>query len=799
VKTFAFKVRVFTATPSEPKVPGQAPSGFLIPDDSVANLYALTRAIMGPRVSGPYPPDVVLVTFHPWATGEERQSALDYVKGRVIGGGWDAYFVLVPADGSAAPLWPAIDKLLTLPQVDRAIPDVTAFLTPNSRSPNDGTGWNSADWQIRALWATGHNWGFEAIEAPLGWGCATGNYSSSVAIVDLETQHSQFIESIVSGGTNDNVGLAGLLWNGRVWPMDASRGGTVTVPRLVSANVLADIDSAFARGAAVINLSWGQDYTDTASAAVGSHKRRIPNASDPNDVARAANLATLISGYLIGRETMYNHRPLYVIAAGNYRVDASLSGLPQLAASATLGPRVLVVAAADSARSGTSRALWVNTGTAQMDSVERGSNLNSTSSLITIAAPGANVEAVAGGSVFVTNGTSMAAPHVAAVAALLKGFDPRLTADSLKILLERGARRSGWTAGGTYPLLNAYESLRAAAERRTAPLCGNPIYQDSIGRVIVRRDSVWRRSNDSDATNNEVLFTATGADTVPTVLHGGSRIRFVSGSGYTWQLGGGWSGPAATPDTMANATHRSKQGLSHGRTWPTAYTDTVVTVSKSSLSSTATTRTERFQIVLGGSSLRTVDVTMPRRQFEPVQYNGCASWYVSDPSITNCLEAVPGGSAWRDSTVTRATVAMSPTGDTIVLAVARDSIAFDVMAPQGNGNTWERPYGPHDESHATDLYFVPIRGGSIRGPVRVSERVEAIGVSEDGSFLVAQTRNRFFSRQATSNVPNAAARHNICSAAYYRADGTRALTSSSIVASVFSSTKPCFPGSGYAP
>ncbi|HEY7767954.1 hypothetical protein, partial [Longimicrobium sp.] len=129
-----------TATPSEPKVPGQAPSGFLIPDDSVANLYALTRAIMGPRVSGPYPPDVVLVNFHPWASGEERQSALDYVKGRVIGGGWDAYYVLVPADGTAAPLWPAVDKLLALPQVSNAGPDVMAYLTPNARIPNEGTG-----------------------------------------------------------------------------------------------------------------------------------------------------------------------------------------------------------------------------------------------------------------------------------------------------------------------------------------------------------------------------------------------------------------------------------------------------------------------------------------------------------------------------------------------------------------------------------------------------------------------------------------------------------------------------------
>ncbi len=126
------------AGPGEPTIPATPPDGFLISDDSVAALYAKGRQIyVHPRVAGPYPPDVVLITFRPTATQDEKQAALDIVGGCVIGGGWGAYYVLVPLDDSAqGAVWTAIDRLVMLPQVLRADPDVLAGLVVHTSHPD---------------------------------------------------------------------------------------------------------------------------------------------------------------------------------------------------------------------------------------------------------------------------------------------------------------------------------------------------------------------------------------------------------------------------------------------------------------------------------------------------------------------------------------------------------------------------------------------------------------------------------------------------------------------------------------
>ena len=227
--------------------------------------------------------------------------------------------------------------------------------------------------------------------------------------------------------------------------------------------------------------------------------------------------------------------------------------------------------------------------------------------------------------------------------------------------------------------------------------------------------------------------------------------------------------------------------------------DTVVTVSKAQVGSNGTQRTERFTVRINGSALRTVDIVLPQRQSSAPQYGGCASWYVSDPSVTSCLEtATPFTYAWRDSVATTASVAMYPTGDTIVLAVAQDSFAFNIGAPQGNGSTWERPYGDYSNTVRTLPYFIPVQGGSIR-TASVLNAVEALGVSEDGLHFVAQVRNRFWSKYTTTNLGFATARHNLCAANYFLRSGAFSLGSQTQRRSPWASNTPCVPGSGFAP
>ena len=153
----------------------------------------------------------------------------------------------------------------------------------------------------------------------------------------------------------------------------------------------------------------------------------------------------------------------------------------------------------------------------QSDPIERGSN---TGTLVRLYAPGAHLRIWDPGisQLYPDStlaGTSLAAPFVAGVAALMKSFDPRLTADSLKALLLQGADNGGWKSGDT-PFLNARESLKLAGQHTGAPLCGNRVWRSGAAMRTLR--------NGVEAT----LFSVPAASFISDleVLHGGKGLRY---------------------------------------------------------------------------------------------------------------------------------------------------------------------------------------------------------------------------------------------------------------------------------
>jgi hypothetical protein len=137
VSRFAFTIRVFTLTPADGVISDTPASGFLIDPDSVAKLYSFPNTVLShPRMNGPYPRSVLTLFFTRDATREDRQSAIDAVGGRVIGGRTVFYYVVIPDDGTAEPLWAAIDKLNRLPHVSYADPDLlTLGITSHQEVP----------------------------------------------------------------------------------------------------------------------------------------------------------------------------------------------------------------------------------------------------------------------------------------------------------------------------------------------------------------------------------------------------------------------------------------------------------------------------------------------------------------------------------------------------------------------------------------------------------------------------------------------------------------------------------------
>ncbi|HEX8904269.1 MAG TPA: hypothetical protein VF771_05465, partial [Longimicrobiaceae bacterium] len=297
VSYFYFAVSIITHALGEQPVTSSAPESWLIPKDSVDKLFAQQNLILvHPRMSGPYPRNVVAISFDSAATGDEKQAAVDRIGGTLVGGDGVHYYVLVA--GGTEPVWPAIDQLRAMPQVEAALPLLFA-VDMAYRRPNNGPGWQRGDWQVHPDSAHDANWGPEAIAAPSAWGCETGSSAVKVAVVDAGAQHATAVSAVIGNPGDTGSGITGIMWNSTRVVSDASRGGTVTTGQDVNANLHADFDSAISvEKVSVINISLAIPYVD------GTGKNRAPVVGDTADINYAAAYADLWRRRLVHAETV---------------------------------------------------------------------------------------------------------------------------------------------------------------------------------------------------------------------------------------------------------------------------------------------------------------------------------------------------------------------------------------------------------------------------------------------------------------------------------------------------------------
>jgi hypothetical protein len=740
VATWSFLLYVFTRFPGEVDVPATPP------DSVPESVYDSTKIVYGDAVlGGPLIRNLVLIQFTPGATAEDRLAALNWTNGTIVGGrsptgGQNGtYVVRLRNDSTTGELRTAITRLDRLPQVASASPEYVFdpaemgdFVKPTDASPD----WTSTTYSLNpdstsssTTWPA--TWGLSAIAAPWAWGCTVGSAAVPVAVVDVgfrahgdmtnvvntdwqadtPNNHGLIVASVLGANGNDSSGIAGVMWRSSIKYFGVTHASPLR--RFLGLDeVHLAVWNAMKSGSRIINMSIGLRY----SAIVNGQKVLVAPTGTAGEYARARRVGKSF-GTAVQAALHTANDPLFVITAGNYGLDATLNGYPN--GLSVIGDRLLVVAAA----APTSRGNGDFNGSFTMASfnptgIDKGSDYGTQ---VEIAAPGWNVGTLTNlPTPVLQSGTSVAAPYVAGTAGLMLALDARLTAAELKQLLLQGgttggrAIRNGPGANALpIPLLNAYESLRLVAQRSGAGLCGNPLWQDSVGGIVAKRGAAWGGSS-------ETLFTEAGKTGI-SAQHSTGIVSFTDLTAWTWD-GRAWN-RGITGAAVDNATNLSKTARSHGG-------DTVITVTRKTGADARFD--ELFDVKLNGAVIATIHG--PRvRNTGSVQR--CVVWDTSGSEWTDCYSYYGTYSSRVTSTFS---VSYSSARNQIALSVARDSAAAKIE--EGYyfyDGYFQRNYSFDKYTYDTWTYLIPVATPTQYDSVYTPQReANNVGFSDDGRNIV---------------------------------------------------------------
>ena len=298
--------------------------------------------------------------------------------------------------------------------------------------------------------------------------------------------HGTHVAGIIAAAGDNSVGISGVAWRASILPLkflDQSGSGTTS-------DAISAIDYAAAKGARVLNASWGGGGFSMAML----------------DAIRDA--AT--------------HQALFVAAAGNDATDSDQ--IPFFPAGFD-SPNIIAVAASD-----------------RNDRLAPFSNHGRTT--VDLAAPGVEIYSTLPGDAYgFSSGTSMATPHVSGVAALILGFAPGMSAESLRrrILDHAEPVAALQDKVATAARLNAFQCLLGAERLSPGPV-GDLLVAEPLSDGLVLRftspgdDPASGAPATYDLRISEAPFDASGFDAAPRFTVPGAPLPF--GSIETKEIGG---------------------------------------------------------------------------------------------------------------------------------------------------------------------------------------------------------------------------------------------------------------------
>ncbi len=645
------------------------------PPDSEPQWFGDDSSWTGPTQTG-YLKGVVTLCFTDSATSQDRQLAVAFAGGTIVGGapvdGGDGCYYMKAPNGSVS-TDTAISRLQSLPQVDGVSP--TAHPSPGYLHPHDGANWTSWSLSPDSL-GQEVNWALEAIDAPYAWGCSTGDSKTNVSVIDHvfddaelssnvaiganelgvftgdTIEHGTMTSAIIAARGNDNIGITGVMWSAGLRLVELGK-----MPR-----TFADFGRLIAKeanaGSKIVNVSYWFDWK--------GNQKRVPSTHADSDT-----LFRLFHPLMREIRKAKGSLPLIVTIAGDSTIDAFWSVFPVLHDS--LSGRSLIVAGS----------------TVQRKHLQTTDGFNSGSGdgrLVDLYAPGGNVgtEKVRNGQLVqvLGDGTSFSAPLVAGAAGLLLSFDPSLSPDSLRTLLLNGATLGNRSitdpAGQVHYLLDAYASLKLAAQRPGAPLCGNKVWETggaTNDSIVVQRSS-----------GPETIWSDTDFIASMDVKHGGHRINYTNDFGdqelaynatsRKWAVS---TNPNVPPPGTDGGAFASLFGLSHDEDSSLTFTFADIATSVDTIQLTDShTNTTSILAVLPTSLVQSLTPICVEQTFDPTTGN------------TNCLRM----SSLGEEQIANTLGAYSPRGDKAVISIARTE--FDFTMPNSawvscDGNPFPPP------------------------------------------------------------------------------------------------------------
>jgi len=289
-----------------------------------------------------------------------------------------------------------------------------------------------------------------------------------------QSGHGTHCSGTIAAEANNGIGVAGVSWNAKIMPLRflGPNGGSTN-------DAVLAIIYAIDNGADIMSNSWGGGgYSETLEGAISA-----ANDAGILFVASAGNAGT--------DNDVYTHYP------SNYDV-----------------PNVISVAATDRNDNLASSISWA-------------SNYGATS--VDLAAPGVTIGSTYPDNRYVyMSGTSMAAPHVAGAAALIKAQYPDITVDALKAKILDSVdpipSLSGITVTGGR--LNAYNALDAVNDAPIANDDTDTTSEDTLVTTTVL-------SNDSDPDGDALEVTAvTDPANGSAVINGDSTVKYTPDANF---------------------------------------------------------------------------------------------------------------------------------------------------------------------------------------------------------------------------------------------------------------------------